>query len=86
MLLQENNVDAIHPGYGFLAENAGFAEAIADAGLEEADIVNPRTGLVAGSGGPSTRAIVEAVAEYPPALARTCSKKSTITAMVIKVS
>ncbi len=34
-------------------------QAIADSGLETGDIVNPRTGIIMGSGGPSTRAIVE---------------------------
>jgi 3-oxoacyl-[acyl-carrier-protein] synthase-1 len=35
-------------------------QAIRDAGLEESEISNERTGMVMGSGGPSTRAIVEA--------------------------
>jgi len=34
--------------------------AIKDAGLDEADITNERTGIIMGSGGPSTRTIVEA--------------------------
>jgi 3-oxoacyl-[acyl-carrier-protein] synthase-1 len=42
--------------YNFLA----MEQAIADSGLEEKDVVNPRTGLVMGSGGPSTKAIVSA--------------------------
>ena len=35
-------------------------QAIADAGLEEDDVTNERTGIIMGSGGPSTRTIVEA--------------------------
>jgi 3-oxoacyl-[acyl-carrier-protein] synthase I len=49
----------------FLAPGTGYAhiameQAIADAGLGEAEVSNDLTGLVVGSGGPSTRAIVEA--------------------------
>lgn len=33
-LAKAKGVDAIHPGYGFLAENVGFAKACDDAGIE----------------------------------------------------
>ncbi len=49
----------------FMGAGAGWnyiamQQAIVDAGLEEKDVVNERTGLIMGSGGPSARAIVQA--------------------------
>jgi 3-oxoacyl-[acyl-carrier-protein] synthase-1 len=49
----------------FQGDGAGYCwvamtQAIQDAGLEQGDISNPRTGLIVGSGGPSTKAIVAA--------------------------
>jgi len=51
----------------FLAPGTAYAhiameQAIADAGLEETEVSNERTGLIVGSGGPSTRVIVDAAA------------------------
>ncbi|MFD1157272.1 beta-ketoacyl-ACP synthase I [Roseovarius aestuarii] len=47
-------------GPGAAYAHIAMGQAVADAGLDEADIVNPRTGLVAGSGGPSTSAMLAA--------------------------
>jgi len=38
-LAVENNCDSIHPGYGFLSENAGFAQSCIDAGIQ---FIGPR--------------------------------------------
>ncbi|EAR50294.1 3-oxoacyl-(acyl-carrier-protein) synthase [Oceanicola granulosus HTCC2516] len=47
-------------GPGAAYAHIAMSQAIADAGLEESDIVNPRSGLIAGSGGPSTSAMFAA--------------------------
>lgn len=47
-------------GLGAAYAHIAMTQAIADAGLEPAEVSNPRTGLVAGSGGPSTSAMFAA--------------------------
>ena len=49
----------------FMGDGAAYAvlameQAIADAGLSEDQVSNPRTGLIAGSGGPSTANMMQA--------------------------
>ncbi|MET0527012.1 MAG: beta-ketoacyl-ACP synthase I [Microvirga sp.] len=46
-------------GGGAAWNHAAMEQAIRDGGLEESEISNPMTGIVMGSGGPSTRTIVE---------------------------
>lgn len=47
-------------GAGAAWNYISMEQAILDAGLEPGDVSNARTGLIMGSGGPSTRAIVQA--------------------------
>ena len=47
-------------GPGAAYAHIAMSQAISDAGLEDSDVMNPRTGLIAGSGGPSTSAMFAA--------------------------
>ena len=47
-------------GNGAAWNYIAMQQAINDSGLEESDIINEQTGLIMGSGGPSTRALIEA--------------------------
>ena len=76
----------------FMGNAAAFSyismeEALRDSGLEQSDITNPRTGLIVGSGGPSTTTLVKAAdttrerkntkkvgpTSVPKAMSSTCS-------------
>ncbi len=56
--IDKRNLRFMGPGaaYNFIA----MEQAIRDSGLEEGDVSNPRTGLIMGSGGPSTSNFFEA--------------------------
>src|SRR3954452_12753914 len=47
-------------GEGAAWNHVAMEQAILDAGLEPSDVSNARTGIIMGSGGPSTRTLVEA--------------------------
>src|SRR5918997_3767196 len=47
-------------GGGAAWNHVAMEQAIRDAGLEENEVSHERTGIIMGSGGPSTRAVVEA--------------------------
>jgi len=49
-------------GRGTAWNHIAMDQAIADAGLTDEQVSNPRTGIIMGSGGPSTRVIVDAAA------------------------
>jgi 3-oxoacyl-[acyl-carrier-protein] synthase-1 len=46
-------------GGGAAWNHVAMEQAIRDSGLEENEVSNPRTGIIMGSGGPSTRTVVE---------------------------
>lgn len=61
-LAKEYGVDAIHPGYGFLSENAVFAKACRDAGVI---FVGPKTSVLENLGDKIAARKIAAIAKVP---------------------
>ncbi|HYW73177.1 MAG TPA: acetyl-CoA carboxylase biotin carboxylase subunit [Pyrinomonadaceae bacterium] len=74
---QRAGAEAIHPGYGFLAENAGFARAVAQAGLvfigpsaEAMEVMGSKTGArrsAMAAGAPVVPGTTEALKDFADA-------------------
>ncbi len=59
---RKSKADAIHPGYGFLSENAGFAEAVRKAGLI---FIGPSPSAIRAMGGKSESKVLMTQAGVP---------------------
>ena len=68
------NVDAIHPGYGFLAENANFAQICSDCGIT---FIGPPTRVLEMAGNKVT-AKEHAIAAGVPVLKSTPASKDCV--------
>jgi acetyl-CoA carboxylase biotin carboxylase subunit len=76
---KKSKADAIHPGYGFLSENANFAQAVTDAGLtfigpkaHSMNAMGSKTAarqLMSKAGVPVIPGLEEAISDEPAALA-----------------
>ncbi|CUG06738.1 3-methylcrotonyl-carboxylase, putative [Bodo saltans] len=59
---KDHGVDAIHPGYGFLSENAEFAKNVLEAGIE---FIGPPSGAIISMGSKSESKIIMTDAGVP---------------------